>query len=57
MVHEYGSNKIGRVTTSGGVTEYSVPTVSAEPEGITSGPDGALWFTEFGGGKIGRIGY
>ena len=23
--------------------------------GITTGPDGNLWFTEFGAGKIGRI--
>jgi streptogramin lyase len=25
------------------------------PRDITVGPDGALWFTEFGGNKIGRI--
>lgn len=25
------------------------------PEGIVSGPDGALWFTEFAPGKIGRV--
>ncbi len=37
------------------VTEY--PTLSSDsgPAGITSGPDGALWFTELGDGKIGRI--
>ena len=25
------------------------------PEGITVGPDGALWFTDSGGDTIGRI--
>jgi hypothetical protein len=33
---------LGRITTSGAVTEYTVPLGS---DGITVGPDGALWFT------------
>src|SRR5216683_1046064 len=37
------------------VTEFPVPTASSNPNGITAGPDGALWFTEFNGNKIGRI--
>jgi virginiamycin B lyase len=39
------------------VTEFTVPTTSSRPEGITVGPDGALWFTESGNAanKIGRI--
>jgi len=37
------------------ITEYSVPTSGSSPECITSGPDGALWFTEYFGNKIGRI--
>jgi virginiamycin B lyase len=37
------------------ITEYSIPTSGSSPECITSGPDGALWFTEFFGNKIGRI--
>jgi streptogramin lyase len=36
-------------------TEVAVPTPNSVPEGITLGPDGNLWFTEFQGGKIGRI--
>jgi len=34
------------------VTEFSVGTT---PQGITAGPDGNLWFTEFNVDKIGRI--
>jgi len=34
---------------------YPLPTAQAGPEDITSGPDGALWFTEGVGDKIGRI--
>src|SRR5262249_26476493 len=32
-----------------------VPTASSMLLGITTGPDGALWFTEDGGNQIGRI--
>src|SRR5579885_3094602 len=31
------------------------PTYACNPTSITAGPDGALWFTEFRGNKIGRI--
>jgi streptogramin lyase len=43
------------------ITEYAVPTAASAPNGIVSGPDGNLWFTEFGnpdgtdGNKIGAI--
>jgi RHS repeat-associated protein len=37
------------------ITEFPIPTVNANPKGITTGPDGALWFTESLGNKIGRI--
>jgi streptogramin lyase len=46
---------IGRVTPSGKVTEFPLPTPNAGPQGITTGPDGALWFTEATGDQIGRI--
>jgi len=36
-------------------TEYPVPSASSQPYAITVGPDGALWFTETNGAKIGRI--
>jgi virginiamycin B lyase len=45
---------IGRITTSGAITEFALPNGSA-PYGISAGPDGALWFTELQGNKIGRI--
>ena len=47
-------SKIGRITPEGVITEYPVPT-GDDPEGITVGPDGNLWFTDFFGGKIGVI--
>ncbi len=50
-----GANKIGRMTTSGAVTEYPIPTANSNPSGIAAGPDGALWFAENNSGKIGRI--
>src|SRR5947209_1342181 len=37
------------------ITEFPVPTAASSPLGIAAGPDGALWFTEFGADKIGRI--
>ena len=37
------------------ITQFSIPTPSARAGGITLGPDGALWFTEGGANKIGRI--
>lgn len=50
---------IVKITFSGDVcgafTEYSIPTSNAKPLGITVGPDGAIWFTEYGASKIGRI--
>ncbi len=40
---------------AGNVTKFTVPTAGSFPDGITMGPDGALWFTEAGSGKIGRV--
>jgi len=37
------------------MTEYPTPTTSSQPQGIVTGPDGALWFTESSSNKIGRI--
>jgi streptogramin lyase len=36
-------------------SQFSVPTANSSPAGIALGPDGALWFTEQSGNKIGRI--
>jgi len=37
------------------IGDYVVPTYGGQPTGIATGPDGALWFTEQGYAKIGRI--
>ena len=52
---ESGSNQIGRITTTGTITEFDVSTLNSEPSGIAPGPDGYLWFTERLVNKIGRI--
>ena len=49
---ENRAQKIGRITTSGQITEFTL-TSGNSPVGITVGPDGALWFAETS--KIGRI--
>jgi virginiamycin B lyase len=36
-------------------TEFPIPAGPSGPDGITTGPDGALWFTETGANQIGRI--
>ena len=43
------------MTTDGVFIEHRIPTQDSRPFGITTGPDGALWFTEDKGNKIGRI--
>src|SRR5438552_18437025 len=37
-----------------GGKEFPIPTIDAAPYGITAGPDGNIWFTEYAN-KIGRI--
>jgi streptogramin lyase len=51
---ESAGNKIGRITTTGAATEFSVPSGNTA-YWITVGPDGNLWFTEYGGNAIGRM--
>ncbi len=43
------------MTLAGAFSSYPIPTPNSDPQGITGGPDGALWFTEYRGNKIGRI--
>jgi streptogramin lyase len=43
-----------KVKPVGQISEYGVPTGS-KPYGIAAGPDGNLWFTDTGTGKIGKI--
>jgi len=50
------SGRIGRITTSGAVTEFSEHiTPGSEPLGIATGADGNLWFGEYALHHIGRI--
>lgn len=49
---EYSTQKIGKSTTSGVVTEYPI-TPGCSPGGIVKGPDGNLWFRC--GANVGRI--
>jgi streptogramin lyase len=48
-------NQVGQITTSGVITEYPVPTEGSEPQGITLGPDGNVWFTESSTSQLGRV--
>jgi virginiamycin B lyase len=53
-VASFGS--IGELTTAGQLRVYTSPGVYlADPGSITSGPDGALWFTSEGNDAIGRV--
>jgi streptogramin lyase len=57
---ELHNNAIGRISVTGRITEYPLPSGSPGPgtqgpEDLTLGPDSALWFTELAGNKIGRI--
>jgi streptogramin lyase len=49
----HGQGRIGRITTAGGMSMFSVPGTSYLDD-ITAGPDGALWFTD-NLGKVDRI--
>ncbi len=46
---------VGRMTPAGVATNFTSQGV--DPFGITLGPDGAVWFAEFQGNAIGRVGY
>jgi streptogramin lyase len=50
------ANMIGRITTSGTISQFAVPTGNNTLEGIATGPDGALWFTEAGTAEISSFG-
>ena len=48
------ANMIGRITTAGAFSFYALA-AGTGPYGITVGPDGALWFTEWQSSAIGRL--
>lgn len=41
---KYMNGQIGRLSTTGTVTEFPLPTKLGRPVGIAAGPDGNLWF-------------
>lgn len=49
------TNQIGKITLTGQVTTYNIPTSNSYPMDITVGPDGNLWFTEWGADKVAKI--
>lgn len=51
---ERTANKIGEVTASGTVKEFTIPTGSY-PEALAPGKNGTLWFTQSQSGTLGSI--
>jgi virginiamycin B lyase len=51
---EQTQNRIFRITSDGQQTSFLIPP-GREPQDITVGTDGALWFTEFATNSIGRM--
>lgn len=52
---DMGHNAIGRITVSGQITEYPIPTANSGVTDIAAARDGGMWFTESSADKIGRI--
>src|SRR6266404_1730309 len=50
---ETGTNRIGRVTTSGDIREFTIPDAAALGRPIAPGPDGKIWV--IGSGLDGRV--
>ncbi len=46
-------NRVGRITMSGEVTEFPIPSQTGSPINIAVGPDRNIWFTK--GGIVGRV--
>jgi streptogramin lyase len=56
IVNQPVENSVATIDVhTGKVTEYALPTPAADPEGVITGPDGAIWVTEATGQKIARI--
>jgi virginiamycin B lyase len=53
--YQVRDSKIGRITMSGKVNEYSKFDASSEPTGIAVGPDGNMWFVESKADRSGRV--
>ena len=48
-------SSVGKITPQGVITLFPLSDPSTEPTDIATGPDGVLYFTEYGIGSIGRI--
>jgi virginiamycin B lyase len=46
---------IGRITTSGVITNHFALPVGASPDHIVAGPDGRIWFTQAGRSRLGAL--
>jgi streptogramin lyase len=52
---DQGANAIGRITPTGAIDIFPLPTANAKPNFIVVGADGAMYFTEGTANQIGRI--
>jgi len=55
---EYGlgfDESIGRISPSGHISEFPIPSGGSGAASISQGPDGNMWFTEYTAGVIGQI--
>lgn len=52
---ETAINRIGRMSPSGQLTTFAVPTAASAPFWIVPGPDGNLYYTEVNGNNIVRL--
>jgi virginiamycin B lyase len=50
-----GTGYIGAIDAAGSVAQFQLPTAHSRPIGVAAGPDGNVWFTEYGGNKVGRV--
>lgn len=46
---------IGRITLNGTFSHFNLTTVEAFPQGITTGPDGNLWYVDYSANLVGRL--
>ncbi len=44
-----GTNRVGRISTSGAITEFDLPSSDRQARAMTRGPDGNVWFLETSG--------
>jgi virginiamycin B lyase len=55
MYFTNSNNTVVKITKTGIISPFTIPTNNANPQGITLGENGSLWFTEFSSSKIGEM--